>query len=184
MRTWLPVTLTGLLAAVGLGCTLLPLWTLHADSADLEAGLAEAGVRWEDTGVTLRIGFYDWGLVTSGATAIALIPIALAVAVAIAVTLAVRGADRTLWAAAAATMLCTLALSAATALQPAPSREVTGPLSRRLRLEDLSAGGGFDVGYGAGLIVALVAMVGVLGVAAWQYAALRPKNTPVFEYPY
>jgi hypothetical protein len=171
MRTWLPVTPTGLLAAVGLGCMLPPLWTLTADSADLEAGFAEAGVRWEDTGVTLRIGFYDWGLVTSGATAIA-------------VTLAVRGADRTLWAAAAATMLCTLALSAATALQPAPSREVTGPLSRRLRLEDLDAGGGFDVGYGAGLIVALVAMVGVLGVAVWQYAALRPRTAPVLEYPY
>lgn len=172
----------GLVAAVGLGCTLLPLWEITLDSRDLEAGLAEAGVRWQNSDITLRIGFYDWGIVTSSATVVALIPIALAVALALALTLAVRGADRTLWAAAAMTTVCTLALSAATALQPAPSRDVTGPLARRLSLDD--TGGGFDVGYGAGLIVALVALVGVFGIAVWQYAALRPRAVPAHPHPY
>jgi hypothetical protein len=180
---WLPPALMGVAAAVGFGCTLLPLWTITLDSKDLEAGLAEAGVRWENSDVVLKIGFYDWGIVTSSATVVALIPIALAVTFAIAVTLAVRGADRALWAAAAMTTVCTLALSAATALQPAPSREVTGPLARRLSLDDLDTGGGFDVGYGAGLIVALVAMAAVFGIAVWQYIALRPKALPAYPYP-
>lgn len=178
---WLPSAFMGLVALVGLGCTLLPLWTISADDEDLRAGLEEAGVRLGDSGVKLNVGFYDWGIVTSAATVVGLIPIALAVVVAIAVTQAVRGADRTLWAAAAMTVVCTLVLSVATAFQPVPSPEVTGPLARELSPGDLDAGAGFDVGYGAGLIIALVALVVVLGIAAWQYIAsgrTKPQPSP------
>ena len=187
LPAWLPAALMGVLALVGLGCTLLPLWTMAVNPADFRPDLGGIDPDAVDSTLDITVGFYDWGAASANSAAIAMIPIALAVAVAIAVTLAARGSDRTLWGAAAATALSSLVLSIAVVLQPATDIEITGPLGRELRPSDLGsldAGADLDVGYGAGLIVAVVALVLVLGVATWQYfVSGRPKRQQWYPQP-
>lgn len=198
MPAWLPAGLMGVVALVGLGCTLLPLWTVALNPADFQTQIEGMDEELPDSTIDVTIGFYDWGSASANSAAIALIPIALAVAVAIAVTLAVRAPDpvagasdpsdeaseripaRTLWGAAAATVLSSLVLSLAVVLQPSADVDVTGELGRELSprdIESVNPGSDLDFGYGAGLIVALVALVGVLGLAGWQYfTSGRPKR--------
>lgn len=188
LPAWLPAALMGAVALVGLGCTLLPMWTLAVNPADFRSELGGIDPDLADSTVDITLGFYDWGAANGNSAAIAMIPIALAVAVAIAVTLAVRGSDRTMWGAAAATALSSLVLSLAVVLQPATDLEITGPLGRELSPEDLGSldtGSDLDVGYGAGLVIALIALVLVLGLAAWQYFASGrpPRQQQWYQQP-
>lgn len=176
----LTAAVVGIVALAGVLCTLLPLWTLSVNPDDFrDYGISEPSGS-SGSLITLHVGFYDW--LTSSAPVFAMIPMALAIAFAVAVVQAVRGdTDRTLWGASAAFALCTLVLAVSVAIRPSSAVEVSGQLSRRLTPGDLSVnqGSSLDVGYGSGLIIAVICLVVVLGLTAWQsLAADRSSATP------
>lgn len=191
--TWLPAALMGVVALAGLLCTLLPLWTVPINPADFQSDLQREldGLDEEmmmDGIINVDVGFYDWTVSTT--PVVFVIPLALAVAAAIAVVQLVRGSDRTLWGAAAAMVVSALLLAVSALISPEASIEVTGPLADELStgdLDDFSQGSGLDVGFGSGLVIAVIALVLVLGLAVWQYFAAgrpaRPKPVQQQWYP-
>jgi hypothetical protein len=160
----------GVVALAGLLCTLLPMWTLDVNPADFERGRYGSESDLANSLVKIHVGFYDW--LISSAPVLAMIPLALAVAVAVAVIQIIRkGADREMWGASAAFAVCALVLAASVAIRPSSAAEVSGPLARELKPRELDQASGVDVGYGPGLIIAVIALVVVCGIAAWQYIA-------------
>ncbi len=160
----------GVVALAGLLCTLLPMWTLDVNPADFERGRYGSESDLAGSLVKVHVGFYDW--LISAAPVLAMIPLALAVAVAVAVIQILRkGADREMWGFSAAFAVCALVLAVSVAIRPSSVAEVSGPLARELGPRDLDQASGVDVGYGPGLIIAVIALVVVCGIAAWQYLA-------------
>lgn len=163
----------GIVALAGVLCTLLPLWTITLNPDDYRGyGVSDVDDEFAGSVITLNVGFYDW--LTSSALVLALIPMALAVAVGVAVIQVVRAVpDRNLWGASAAFASCTLVLVASVAVSPSSTLEVTGQLSRELNPRDLTVNqaSSLNAEYGPGLIIAVVALVVVGGLAAWQYVA-------------
>jgi hypothetical protein len=167
----------GVVALAGFLCTLLPMWTLDVNPADFEGSGSQSRIDVVNGLIKIHVGFYDW--IIAAAPVLALIPLALAVAVAVAVIQILRkGVDREMWGAAAAFALCALVLAAAVAIRPSSSAEVSGPLAQKLKPHDLplNQASGVDVGYGPGLIIALIALVAVCGIAAWQYVAAKDSE--------
>ncbi len=181
--SWLPAALTAVVGLAGLLCTLLPMWTVPVEPSDFQSDLQQEldGIDPElmmDGVIDIHVGFYDWLISTT--PVVFVIPLALAVAVAVAVTQLVRGSDRGLWGGTGALVTVALLLALAVLVQPSAKVAVTGELADQLSERDLNQfdqTSQFDVGYGLGLILAVVALVVVLGLSAWQYFATgRPAK--------
>lgn len=170
---WLPGALVGSVALVGLLATLFPVWVVDVGE-DYLLGPGEEGLGGT---VVVTLDFYSW--VASAVPVFGLIPLALAAAVAVAATQLVRGVDRGLWGATAALMTITVVLAGTVALRPTPKTVITGELAREMSPDDLQRFGpdsmGVPVSYGPGLIVALVCVLVVLAITAWQYLAPAPR---------
>jgi hypothetical protein len=171
----------GAVAVTGLLGTLLPVWSLSMAPADLRPGRRFIGGDVFGQTVDVSVGFYTW--ITSNLPVVAVIPMALAMAAAVAVTQVVSSPSRTLWGATAAVAVCALALAISVAIRPSRASAVTGPLARELRSNDLQSalgqGPDMGIGFGSGLIVALLCLITVLVIAVWQYViASRPGSAP------
>jgi hypothetical protein len=185
--TWLPAALMGAVAVIGLLSTLLPIWTLQVGLSDLSPGLTIMDGDDVEQTVGVSLGFYTW--IVGNVPVAAVIPVTLAVAVAVATAQAVSGSNRTLWGGMAALAVCTLTLTASVAIRPNRTTSVTGPLAKEVSMRGLrrTVGGDGDlgVGLGSGLIVALICLISVLAIAAWQYVmSSRPSSAaPPMQYP-
>jgi len=160
----------GVVALAGMLCTLLPMWTLTVNPADFQRNRFDDGDELGNSLIKIHLGFYDW--ITKAPPVFALIPLALAVAVAVALIQIIgKGADRLMWGASAVSALFSLVLTASVAIRPSSAAEVTGPLARELGPRDLplNQASSTDIGYGPGLIIALITLVAICGIAAWQY---------------
>lgn len=177
--TWLPAAVMGAVAAIGLLSTLLPIWTLQIALSDLSPGLTITDYDDVEQTVDVNLGFYTW--IAGNLPAVAVIPLTLAVAVAVAMIQVVSGSDRTLWGGMAALAVCALALTVLVAIAPDRATSVTGPLAKEMSVRGLrrTVGGEGDlgVGLGSGLIVAMICLIAVLAIAAWQYVISSRPNS-------
>ncbi|WP_179470124.1 hypothetical protein [Mycolicibacterium vinylchloridicum] len=177
--TWLPAALMGAMAVIGLLSTLLPIWTLQVALSDLSPGLTIMDGDDVEQTVGVHFGFYTW--IVANVPVAAVIPLTLAVAAAVAMTQAVSGSNRTLWGGTAALAVGALVLTASVAIRPNRTTSVTGPLAKEVSMRGLrrtvGADGDLGVGLGSGLIVALICLIAVLAIAAWQYViSSRPSS--------
>lgn len=186
-RPWtdfLPLII-GAVGIVGLGSTLLPMWTLSLQADDLgivdydidEDGEFVSSPRF-DGAASVDIGFYDW--ILSAAPVAAIMPIVFALAIAVSAAALLCADDRRLWAATSVGALCAVFVVTATAIRPQWRHDVTGPLALELTHTDLrtiTEPAPMDVGIGAGVALTLVALIAVGVLAGWQFVVTSRRGT-------
>jgi hypothetical protein len=165
----------GAVAIVGLAATLLPLWSLTLQPADL--GLEDPGGQSVSGSASVGIGIYDW--ILSARPVAAAIPVAFALAIAASATQLLRGDDRTLWGAVSAAALSAIAVVVFTAISPETDYAVTGPLALELdtgNRSNLTEPMPAEVGIEAGFALTLTALTVLCALACWQYAMLGRRR--------
>ncbi|WP_131830357.1 hypothetical protein [Mycolicibacterium diernhoferi] len=177
--------LVGAISVIGLIGTLFPMWSLNLAPRDF--GFERSQLDIDDDGnftvetisglATVKFGFYDW--ILAAAPAAGLIPVVFAVTIATVVAQSLRRGASTMWAAVSAFSLCAIVVVSTTALRPQTRHSITGPLALELDdgngLTSLNQPPSMDAQIGAGLVIAVVALVAVCGLTGWQYLVDRKQ---------
>ena len=180
----------GALALVGLATTALPAWSLSGQASDfgydkdvitqLESGGVAFSTEPLNGMATVHLGLYDW--IVSAAPMAAMVPIVFTLALSTSIVQFLSGNDHRLWGSLSAIGVCALVVVIITSLRPVTYYDVSGPLAREMSLSDSSAVLGesspLEGGIGAGLVIALAALLAVSCLAGWQYVMTSRRPTP------